>query len=292
MDKKKMLLGAIYLSLAASIWGAMFIAVRVAVQVIPPIPLVWMRYLTAIVVLYILGRCTGVSWKIRRNDWKMLFLIGLSGQTISIVTQETGTWLTTAQMGSIITAASPAFMIIFAKLILRERFTIGRAISVALATIGVLLIVVDPENVQLDSYLGGISLIVAALTWALMSVLLKKVPGYSPVVITFYGVVVALVLLLPSSIGWLMNADWNEILRPEISASVLYLGAVSTTGGFVLWNKGLLLMDASVGGLFLFLQPVVGTYLGWLLLGETITSAFWIGSLLIVGGVALAIRGK
>ncbi len=292
MDKKKLILGAIYLSLAASIWGGMFIAVRVAVQVIPPIPLVWMRYLTAIVVLYLLGCFTGVSWKVSRRDWKMLFLIGLTGQTISIVTQETGTWLTSAQMGSIITAASPAFMIIFARLLLQERFTIGRAVSVALATIGVLLIVVDPDNVQLESYWGGVSLVVAALTWALMSVLLKKVPGYSPVVITFYGVITALVLLLPSSIGWLINADWNEILRPEISASVLYLGAVSTTGGFVLWNKGLLLMDAAVGGLFLFFQPVVGTFLGWLLLGESITAAFWIGSLLIVGGVVLAIRGK
>ena len=50
-------------------------------------------------------------------------------------------------------------------------------------------------------------------------------------------------------------------------------------------------MDASVGGLFLFFQPVVGTFLGWLLLGEPVTRFFWIGSLLIALGVVLAIRG-
>ena len=69
------------------------------------------------------------------------------------------------------------------------------------------------------------------------------------------------------------------------------MGIISTTCGFCLWNKGLLLMDASVGGLFLFFQPVVGTFLGWLLLGEPVTRFFWIGSLLIALGVVLAIRG-
>jgi drug/metabolite transporter (DMT)-like permease len=41
--------------------------------------------------------------------------------------------------------------------------------------------------------------------------------------------------------------------------------------------------------LFFFFQPVVGTGLGWLLLGESITAWFWIGTLLIVGGVLLTL---
>ena len=50
-------------------------------------------------------------------------------------------------------------------------------------------------------------------------------------------------------------------------------------------------MDASIGGLFLFFQPVVGTFLGWLLLGEPVTRFFWLGSALIAAGVVLAMRG-
>ena len=52
----KSIRGALYLSLAASIWGGMFVMVRIAVVVIPPIPLVWLRYLTAVVALYVSGR--------------------------------------------------------------------------------------------------------------------------------------------------------------------------------------------------------------------------------------------
>lgn len=200
--------------------------------------------------------------------------------------------LTSAQTGSIITAATPAFMVIFGWLLLKERLTLGRCFSVLLATVGVWLIVADPDNFQLTSIWGGVSLVVAALTWALMSVLLKLLKAYSPVVLTFYGVLVAIVLLAPYSLWWLWQTDWSSFAAPTVWGSVLYLGIVSTTGGFCLWNKGLLYMDAAVGGLFLFFQPVVGTFLGWLLLGEPVTLYFWLGSALIFWGVVLVMRGN
>ena len=163
--------GAAYLSLAASIWGGMFVMVRVATSVIPPVPLVWLRYLTAAVAIFLFGVARGVSWHVSAKDWRLIFLIGLMGQTISIVTQETGTMMTSAQMGSIITAATPAFMVIFARLILHEALTPGRILSVALATAGVLAIVAGPGEVEMGSFWGSLSLVVAALTWALMSIL-------------------------------------------------------------------------------------------------------------------------
>ena len=282
--------GALYLSVAASIWGGMFVIVRIAIAVIPPVPLVWLRYVAALLVLSSIGWQQGVSWKIRRRDWKLIFFIGLLGNTISIVTQEAGTMLSSAQMGSIITAATPAFMVIFAKLLLGESLTVPKIFSVGLATIGVLLIVVDPENLQLGSVWGGLSLLVAALTWAWMSVLLKRLPAdYSPIVITTYAVLVAVVLLAPYAWHWLAAADSGLLLQPYLGGCILYLGAVSTAGAFILWNRGLQLMDASVGGLFFFFQPIVGTGLGWLLLGEAITAYFWLGSLLILIGVVMVV---
>ena len=123
-----------------------------------------------------------------------------------------------------------------------------------------------------------------------MSILLKKLPQYPPVTVTFYGVLVALVLLSPSSLWWLASADWEALFAMPILLAVLYLGVVSTFGGFCLWNMGLREMDATVSGLFFFFQPVVGTLLGWLFLGEAVTFWFFIGSALIAVGVLLAMR--
>lgn len=52
---KNTLLGSIYLALAASIWGGMYVVVKVVVAVIPPIELVWIRYVIAILTLFIVG---------------------------------------------------------------------------------------------------------------------------------------------------------------------------------------------------------------------------------------------
>ncbi len=132
---------------------------------------------------------------------------------------------------------------------------------------------------------------VAALTWALMSVLVKKVPShYSQIVVTTYSSLIAVILLTPFVIPRLKDLNLSVVLQPTISGGLLYLGIVSTAGGFLLWNKGLQLMNASSGGLFFFLQPVVGTILGWLLLGEAIGLSFWLGSLFIFSGVFMVIR--
>ncbi len=289
---KNTLLGSIYLTLAASIWGGMYVVVKVVVDVIPPLELVWMRYLVAIFTLFIIGLIKRQSWKVHKRHFWLIAAIGIVGNTISIVTQEYGTMLSSAQMGAIITSSTPAFMVIFAQFILKERLNVKKGTSICLAIIGVLLIVGN-GNIDMSSQLGGISLLVAALTWALMSVLIKRVPSsYSPLVVTTYSILVALVILTPFVLNGLSNISIAQLSHPTIWSGLLYLGIVSTACAFILWNRGLQLLNGSSGGLFFFFQPLVGTFLGWLVLGENIGGTFWIGSLLILIGVLLVIREK
>jgi drug/metabolite transporter (DMT)-like permease len=253
---------------------------------------VWMRYLVAVAALLVIGLVTRQKWRIHKRDFLIILAIGIIGNAISIVAQETGTMLSSAQMGAIITSSTPAFMVVFARLLLKERLTVKKRLSVTLATIGVFLIVgVDQAN--LSSTLGGIALLIAALTWALMSVLVKRVPSdYSQIVVTTYSVSVALIVLTPLVVGRLHAIDVSELAQPPIWGGILYLGIVSTAGGFLLWNRGLQMLNASSGGLFFFFQPVVGTLLGWLILGEKIGLMFWIGFILILSGVFCVIKEK
>ncbi|HWL26029.1 MAG TPA: DMT family transporter, partial [Ureibacillus sp.] len=157
-------------------------------------------------------------------------------------------------------------------------------------TIGVGMIV-GSANIDSSHQLGGASLLIAALTWSLMSVLIKRVPGhYSQIVITSYAILVAITLLTPFTISRLSDLDFQAMMHPSIWGGLLYLGVISTACGFLLWNYGLQMLNASSGGLFFFFQPIVGTFLGWLLLGEQIGFSFWIGTLLIFMGVLLVIR--
>ncbi len=284
-------LGPIYLTLAASIWGGMYVVSKVVLTIIPPLELVWLRYIVAFITLGIVGFLTHQSWKIEKRDIPLVISIGFIGYFLSIWAQFAGTQLSSAQMGSVITSATPAFMVVFARIILKEAITFRKGLSVCLATIGVLCIV-GVGDLNSSSQLGGIILGIAALTWALMSVLVKKVPAhYSQLVITTYAAIVAMVTMTPLAVSQSVLLNNLSLLSdPIIWGGILYLGVVSTAGAFFFWNKGLQLVDAAQAGLYFFFQPLVGTLLGWLFLGEQVGLSFWLGAALIMAGVFLVIE--
>ena len=286
----KRYIGPIYLTLAASIWGGMYVVSKLVLTFISPIELVWLRYVVALLTLGLIGFATRQSWRIQRKHIPLVLSIGVIGYFISIWAQFAGTQLSSAQMGAVITSATPAFMVIFARILLREKITARKALSVCLATIGVLLIV-GVADIGESSQIGGVILGIAALTWALMSVLIKKIPSdYSQLVITTYAILIATVVMTPFAITQIRLEELHLLMQPIAWGGILYLGMVSTAGAFFFWNKGLQMVDATRGGLYFFFQPLVGTLLGWLFLGEQVGFAFWIGTLLILSGVLLIIK--
>ena len=156
------LIGSLYLTVASSIWGGMYVVVKHTVSVIPPLELVWMRYAIALITLIIIGLASKQNWRVSRQHLLLIGAISIIGYVISIITQETGTMLSSAQMGAIITSTTPAFMVLFASMILKERLTFKKSISVILATIGVLTIV-GIDDINLSSTLGGLSLLIRCL---------------------------------------------------------------------------------------------------------------------------------
>lgn len=287
MDK---FLGPVFLILAASIWGGVYVVSKVVLTVIPALELVWIRYGIALVSLGLFGLCTGVSWRVSLKLWPLVIAIGLIGYFVSIWAQFAGTHLSSAQMGSVITAATPSFMVVFAWLLLGEKITTRKACSLILATAGVLCIV-GVDDLGGNVRLGGLILGVAALTWALMSVLVKRIPPEcSLLVITTYAILVAAIAMTPLALAEMEPAHLTALAEPMLLAGVLYIGVVSTAVAFYFWNRGLQMVEAGSGGLYFFFQPLVGTLLGWLVLGEQVGWNFIAGSLLIIIGVLMVIR--
>lgn len=286
----KKYLGPAYLTLAASLWGGVYVVSKVVLDVLPALELIWLRYLLALVALAIFGLLTGESWRLPRKALPLVGLIGLVGYFLSIWAQFAGTHLSSAQMGSVITSATPAFMVIFARIILKEAITVRKSISLLLATVGVLCIVGIGDAGE-NFRLGGLILVLAALTWALMSVLIKKIPpGSSLIVVTAYAILVATIAMTPLALSQMRPEHLQVLSQPTVWGGVLYMGTISTAGAFYFWNKGLQLVEAGSGSLYFFFQPLVGTLLGWLFLGEQVGWPFWLGAALIFAGVLLVIR--
>ncbi|MCX2824393.1 EamA family transporter [Bacillus pseudomycoides] len=288
---KQTILGAICLSLAASIWGGMYVVSKYVLDFIPPLTLVWLRFIIAFVVLYMILKTTKRKQKttiqINKKDWLLFAWIGFIGYFVSITCQFVGTKLSDAHTGSLVTSATPAFMVVFATLILKEKLTTRRILSTVLATLGVTIVI--GWDIEVGSYfIGTIILVGAAITWALLSIYVKIASQqFSSLVITTYAIFFSLFFITPCMILELQSNPIGD-LNTTIILGILYLGIISTAGAFFLWNKGLELMDASIGSLFFFFQPIVGSLLGWLLLNETLNRNFFIGGALIIFSVIIA----
>ena len=275
---------------AASIWGGMYVVSKVVLEIIPPFLLVSLRLilgaLTLVIVLWIRG-----FLKIPRKQLLQVLGVGLVGYGISLSLQFLGTKLSTAANGSLVTSATPAFVLIFAGLLLKERITPLRLIALFLATLGVIA-VIDPRSAQLDPdlFLGNVFLIGAAVTWALYSVLVRMATQNLDVIpfslVAFLG---GLPVVVPAGAWELQTRGVGEI-SPGVVGGVLFLGIISTALAMVLWNNAFALVDANLASLTFFAQPVVGTVLGWLFLGERITPLFLLGGLLIGLGLVISSR--
>lgn len=283
-------IGPIYLASAAIIWGGLYVVSKAVLTVITPLELVWLRYVVALIALLIMSAVTHQSWRIQRQHIPLILAIGVIGYVLSVWTQFVGTKLSSAQMGAMITSATPAFMVIFAHILLKQKITFRRGFSTLLATMGVLCIV-GIGDVGKAHQLGGLLLAIAALSWALMSVLIKKIPNtYSQLVVTTYAILIATVIITPFAMTEIDRSLIITIMQPTLFISVLYIGIFSTAVAYFLWNKGLQMVDAARGGLYFFFQPIAGTLLSWLFLGEHVGITFWIGSVLILSGVFLVAK--
>jgi drug/metabolite transporter (DMT)-like permease len=99
---------------------------------------------------------------------------------------------------------------------------------------------------------------------------------------------------LPSSILFSdleIKTQGIGLITPGIIGGILFLGIISTAVAMFLWNYAFAELPAAVASLTFFAQPIVGSVLGAVLLGEKITPMFLFGGLLIGIGLIISSQG-
>ena len=276
--------------LAAAIWGGMYVVSKVVLQVVPPFTLLSLRLLLGAACLGAVLLLSG-GRRLRWPQIRTILWVGLLGYGISIGLQFVGTRLTGAANASLVTSASPVFIMLFGVLILGERASRQRGLALLLAFLGVLA-VIDPRTASLRSasLAGNLALLGAAVTWGLYSVLVRQVSQRAGTVeVSLYAFLGGLPVAVGMSVVERTRLPVGD-LTPLVLAGIGYLGVISTALAMYLWNKSLQLLEAGVVSVLFFAQPVVGVALGAWLLGEQLSGAFWLGAGLIAAGVLLAAR--
>lgn len=293
MHKHNSFAGLISGLTAAAIWGGMYVVSKVVLEVIPPFSLLTLRLLMGamalVVVIYFRNKKSNSTLSIDKKLFWTSFWVGFVGYGISLGFQFVGTKLSTASNGALITSTTPAFVLSFAPFLLGEKTTWQRIIALVVSTLGVIA-VIDPRTAELSSSLfwGNMSLLAAGLTWALYSVLVRKVSQNADLLTSS---TIMLLGGLPTSIAfslWELNSQSVGEITIGIIGGLLFLGIISTAVAMFLWNYAFAELPAAIASLTFFAQPVVGTLLGWFFLAEKITPLFIVGGVLITIGILIA----
>jgi drug/metabolite transporter (DMT)-like permease len=275
---------------ASAIWGGMYVVSKVVLEVIPPFTLLVIRLVLGFLALAVVILARG-GFSVKPRQFWAFFGVGAVGYGFSLGFQFVGTKLSTAANGSLVTSATPALVLPFAFLLLKEPVTRRRLLAILVASLGVLA-VIDPRSAQLSSslFIGNLSLLGAAITWALYSVLVRKVSSNADLLqasaIMLLG---GLPLTVPISI-WELNTQGIGTITPALIGGILFLGIISTAIAMFLWNYAFAKLPAAVASLTFFAQPVVGSLLGWFFLNEKITPLFVLGGVLIGLGILISSR--
>jgi drug/metabolite transporter (DMT)-like permease len=278
-DTQKGFLAAL---IASAIWGGMYVVSKIVLEVIPPLPLVALRMLISALTIFALFLLLRRDLSIPKTAWTKVAIMGVVGYVVSISAQFIGTKLAGAALGSLITTASPLFTVAIAALFGFEKVPPRAWLGLGLGMVAVYLLSgfsggADPT--------GALWLVLAALTWGVLGVVggqtVARLDAFAVTawasLIGFVGTL-ALTPLEPAPIRF-------EAITPLVVLGILYLGIVSTAVAFALWVYGVSRAGSVLSGIAFFAQPVVGSLLGAVVLGEQLGGAFMLAAgLLFVGG--------
>ena len=285
------------LAVAAALWGGMYVVSAETFAAVPPATLSLIRIVIGVVILVAVAAARGESlgWSLAP---KRPMLLAGAAVAASMLLQFGGTALTSAVEGSVVTMATPVFVLIFGRLI--EGVAVPRQAwgGIALATAGVVALGLRSANLstggesedELARLIGVVMLIGAGATWALFS-------SFGRPVVAAVGARTAVTLCALVSIPFLapfaaaevtlVGIDLAAASAPVTLLAIAYLGVGATAIGWSSWYRGYAAAPPRLAAGVLFLQPLVAAALGVSVLNEAIDAGLAFGALLLLGGVAL-----
>jgi drug/metabolite transporter (DMT)-like permease len=274
-----------------AIWGGTFVAGKIVVATLTPLMGSFARYVVACAALLVaafvleggLPRLTG-------RQWLGTLVLGALGVFAYNLFFMGALEKLPASRAALIIALNPAVTIALSALLLNEKLSMRRWLGVAIALLGVAIVVSRGDLTRLGAgSLGpGEALMFAAVvSWALYTIGGRKVMGgMTPLAATSYAALWGTVLLgafaapqfaglSAQQFGWRMNL------------SLLYLGVLGTALAFVWYYTSVKKLGASVTSVFNNLVPVFGVAISVLVLGEPLLASMLVGGAVTIVGVMM-----
>lgn len=273
-------------------WGSTYLAIRIAVEQIPPALMAGTRFLIAGIIMLAYCAMRGKRVVLTANEAIRLFVIGvllLTGSNVVLAWAEQ--WVPTGLAALLISITPIWFLVLETFVFPGEHHVSPRALlGIALGIVGI-GVLIWPELSHTSSIgrrelVGCFVLLGASLSWAIGSVLSKRwklaVDAFTATgwEMTFAGMVNVLVGV---ALGGLHHAVWS----PRGLSAIIYLVIFGSWVGFTAYVWLLEHVPTTKVTTYAYVNPVVAVFLGWLVLDERVTGFILGGTVVIVAAVAI-----
>jgi drug/metabolite transporter (DMT)-like permease len=273
------------LALAGCLWGTGFLFGKIAFREMSVAENASFRFLFACVALipFLVKKTTLFRGRNARDLW-LFATATVIGFPVQFLVQFKGLELTTVSHASLIVGTLPVMIALASVLFLHERLTRLEWGVFLLSPLGVLLIALSAKEsaggakpTREGDFLVALSMGAAAIMILLSKRLLER---YEALDITVWMIVTGTALLVACS-------EVFQPLRFHFSrgawAASAAQGFLATAGAYLFWNWGLARVPASQAGVFLNLEPLIGSCLGVIILRETLGATALLGGAMIIG---------
>jgi drug/metabolite transporter (DMT)-like permease len=279
---------------AVLVWGASFIATKVALTEVSPVTVVWLRFAMGVAVLAAAVALRRQFAFVPARELAAFAVLGLVGITFHQWLQSTALVTARASTSGWIVATTPIFMAVLGRAVLKERLGAARAAGIALAAAGVLLVVTRGHPGELlhgrFGAPGDLLILASAPNWAVFSVLSRRALRVHPA---------TRMMAYVMAFGWSFTSlqlaagpGLSEVSRLDARGwgAIAFLGIACSGLAYIAWYDALQRMPASEAGALLYIEPLVAMAVAAAVLGERITAATVLGGAVILLGVWLVNR--
>lgn len=292
MNLSKNMLGHLAALLTILIWGTTFISTKILLQSFTPIEILFYRFMLGFVILML---CYPHPMKIKDKKHEIYFIAaGLCGITLYFLLENIALTYSFVSNVGVIIAVSPFFTAFLATLFLKEeRQNSYFFIGFITAIIGIMLISFNGSTVLKLNPLGDILAVLAAIVWAIYSILTRKIGEFQYHTIQatrrtfFYG----LLFMFPMLFIMDFRFDVGRFQNLNTMGNMLYLGVGASALCFVTWNYAVRALGAVKTSVYIYIVPVITVVTSALVLRERITGIAIIGTTLTLVGLWIS-EGK
>lgn len=285
-------LTAIILVLMPTMFASNMVIGRAAIDSVAPFTLAFWRWTLATLIMV-----PFVAVSVRRHlagilaMAPLLLVLGLLGMGVCGAGVYLGLRYTTATNGTLIYTTSPAFIVLIEMMLGRRPFSLLQFAGIALATFGVGVIVSRGDMnalLHLGFNIGDIAFLIAAIAWAIYSILLRDRRIQALPDRTVFAAIAASGALVLAPL-WLFEGAGHGFLPPVNGwLAIVALAIMPSVLAFLSYQWLVRQVGAMRTGMALYFLPVVGVGEAAIFLGEQVHLYHLAGTLLTIGGVVLA----